>query len=961
VALIVLAPALVLAVLLPAQGQQIHRNAFESNRTSWVKGTADLAVDETAHKMSDEVAHEGHRSEYIQINATQQGTHVNYYYPTSSAPITQDLTASVWVKSDRPGIQLTARVVLPKEADPASLEDRLITSVKGDTYRKVGAWQKLEIGRPVKLAQEQQLLLQNKLKRTVNFQDAYIDQLVLNVFGGLGETNVWIDELEIGPVLDTPKVTGTTAPAGKGAAPATAAGKFVEFNQFLTIDGKRFFPRMIRYTDTPPDKLRSAGFNTIFVDYPWNPKQLKQMADLGLWVVPSLPVTSKDPRFVSAEGMTAEVRSFPEPDSLLFWNLGTALAYEENALVEHSARLLVSADRNHAVGADAWDGLGRYSANVNLLGIHRWPLMTMMELNQYKDWLEMRSRLASPGTFLWTWIQTHLPDSYTQLVYNQPATAAFSEPVGPQPEQIRLLTYLAVGSGFRGLGFWSDRFLAESHQGTDRLLTVFLLNQELEFLEPMLNTSDGTTQWIETSDPNVQAAVLRTQKGILVLPMWLGGASQCVPGQSALGKLTMVVPQVPPSFQCWEVTPGQVSGITPERDPGGLKITVKDFGLTTSVAFTSDLNLIKRFQELCALRRQLAANYTYDLAVQELAKVAKVQEQLERIGQDLTDPELHKKCNVKPGDNILKLPDADALMKDAYSRLKEAKSLYENHRFGDAYKQAQYALRPARILMRAQWDRALIGLDSCIATPYLGSYYTLPRHWEFMKEVLALKPGKNVLVGGDFEAIPGKDGDGWRQSDATLDEVDLQVRYVAELPLPLARRDPKAPAPLPKDPKTPKFATKLTPKEGKQFVVLEVKPKSIAQGLPPPKALERTCLAFSSPPAALTPGSLVQISGWVAIPVKINASAEGVVVMDSSGGDTLAFRQSDPTEKKEKDYYPVDWRKFTLFRRVPANGIVTVTLNLTGMGRAAFDDIQIQPMVPPSSLPIELPKKPDAK
>src|SRR5580700_10701878 len=79
----------------PAVAQQMHRNAFESNHTSWIKGTADAAFEETIHTMSDQVAHEGQRSEYIQVNA-KQGTHIYYYYPTAKAPIAEDLTAGVW-------------------------------------------------------------------------------------------------------------------------------------------------------------------------------------------------------------------------------------------------------------------------------------------------------------------------------------------------------------------------------------------------------------------------------------------------------------------------------------------------------------------------------------------------------------------------------------------------------------------------------------------------------------------------------------------------------------------------------------------------------------------------------------------------------------------------------------------------------------------------------------------------
>src|SRR2546422_805673 len=73
---------------------------------------------------------------------------------------------------------------------------------RGDAYQNVGRWQRLSLGRPIKLAQQQQQLLQAELKRPVDFSDAYLDNLLLNVYGGPGLTEVWIDDLEIGPVAD---------------------------------------------------------------------------------------------------------------------------------------------------------------------------------------------------------------------------------------------------------------------------------------------------------------------------------------------------------------------------------------------------------------------------------------------------------------------------------------------------------------------------------------------------------------------------------------------------------------------------------------------------------------------------------------------------------------------------------------------------------------------------------------
>jgi hypothetical protein len=922
----------------------MHRNGFESNHTSWIKGTADTAFDETIHTMSDQVAHQDQRSEYIQINA-KQGTHVYYYYPTARAPIAEDLTAALWIKSNRSGIQLLARLVLPKEADPGSREDRLVVLLRGDTYKTVGAWKQLEIGRPMKLIKEQQQLMQAQLQRPVNFEGAYIDKLILNVYGGPGVTDVWIDELEIGPVFDTLAPKTSAPPAGvpdKSTEPA--AGKPVGFNgSNLEIDDKRFFFRGMRHTSTAPGSLaalRNAGINTLFVDFPWDNEVLKQAIDLGFWLVPTLPVTGDDARFVSAEGLSREVRNFPYPDNVLFWNLGTALAFEQTGLVDRCAKQIMTADRQHKLAADAWDGLARYSGSVDLLSMHRWPLMTTMELTQYRDWMQGRARLANPGTFLWTWIQTQTPEWYTQLLYNKSSNDNFTAPIGPQPEQVRLLTYLAVGSGARGIGYWSDQFLDRGHQGTDRLLMVALLNQELEFLEPMLTYVEGPPQWIETSDPNVKAAVLRTTKGLLVLPMWLGGSSQFVPGQAAVSKLTLTVPQVPPSCQAWELSPGEVQHIKAERgEQPGMKITIPEFGLATAIAFTSDIKLIQHFQELCYARRQLAAQYTYDLAVEELKKIAVVEAELEKEGHTL--------------------PDAALLMKDAYDRLKTAKALWEGHQFSAAYREAQRALRPARIMMRAQWDKAQRPfdkpgdlpsasklLDSPVASPYGVSFYTLPKHWEFMDEVKQATPAANVLPSGDFEVVPGRTQDGWFPTESTLDDVDMQAKHVSEIAL---KWPATAPATLPKT---------LTPKEGKQCLLLEIKPKA---GQLAPRALERTYLSITSPTVKLPPGSLVRISGWMCIPEAIDASADGALFYDSAGGEPLAIRLASstappppppPAAAPKSHALPPPpaptapaWRQFTLYRRVPASGSLNVTLALTGIGRVAFDDIRVEPLV----------------
>src|SRR5262249_11484035 len=146
--------------------------------------------------------------------------------------------------------------------------------------------------------------------------------------------------------------------------------------------------------------------------------------------------------------------------------------------------------------------------------------------------------------------------------------------------------------------------------------------------------------WMDTSIGEVKAAVLRTEKGVVVLPMWLGKGAQYVPGQSAAVRLSMTVPQVPSGTQAWEVTPGDVHALQIERVIGGTRVTVPEFGLTTAIVFTADNSpsgLLVRFQDHARRTRKLAAQWAHDLAEEEIKKVLQVEADLERSGHILPD------------------------------------------------------------------------------------------------------------------------------------------------------------------------------------------------------------------------------------------------------------------------------------------------------------------------------------
>jgi hypothetical protein len=892
---VALVAGLTLALAAPPATKMINES-FEGREPLWVRGAADATVREAEHNTVTTTAHHLQRSEHILLDI-DKGSYVHYTYDVGRAPITDELQASLYVKANRPGVQLLARVVLPHEPNPERIEEPLTVLIRGDTYTKAGRWEALELRLPSKLVRDQQALLRAAAKgqKDFNIADAYIDRLILNVYSGTGKTEVFIDELVVGPVIapEPAKTTGRDPKAKEtgSTVPRTALPDDVKLDaDRLVVRGDRYFFRMIRHTDTRLDMLRLAGFNTIYFEENAPQKDLEEAAKNDFLVVPSIPLTLSEGE--TAEAWRSNIDRFAASGKVLFWDAGGGgLAAEQLTSVQRLRALLSSIEPQRAVAADVWDGVGNYKYDSDLVGVHRWPLGTGLEFAQYREWLTQRRDLARPKDFLWTWIQTHLPDWYTSLVYDRPGNSpGFDEPIGPQPEQIWLMAHVAVGAGCRGLGFWSDRFLSDSHQGRDRLLMLALLNQELQLLEPMLVRSEPP-RWIPTSKPEVQAAMFRCDRGYLIMPVWMGPGSQYVPGQSAVNNLKITVP-VPRHLEAWEVTPADVHRVdNTEHVVGGQTITLHEFGLTTAIVFTADNGkdglLVYLQKQVDGKMKRDAAQWAFNLADAEFQKVRKVHEQLEEMGH--------------------RLPDGAALMAKAWDSIQKSSEYWEAGKIADSYHEAQRALRPLRILMRAEWDEMLkdpLMKDTVpVGSPYAVSYYTLPRQWKFMGELREGKTGANVLPNGDFEVPPGQAPPAWVSQQVTIDDVTLAAERVAD-----------------------------DPKEGKQCLRLTVKPKD--PNKPLPGALERTFMAIHSPAVRLDPGTLVKVSGWIKIPKAIQASSDGALFYDSAGGEPLAVRLTDVRK----------WQPFTLYRRVPASGTINVTMALTGIGTVYFDDVRIEPL-----------------
>lgn len=909
---------LLLAFVAAAHGQQMIQYGFEGRAPLWQPGPHDAAYKETLHELTDKSIHGGQRSETIQFDA-EPGSYIHYTYDLGRAPVTDDLNVSLWVRANRPGVQLLARVVFPKEWDPNNPGHPLTALLPGDRYQIVQHWQPLTLPTPIKLLRQEQLKLALMLKHEIVTTEAYVDQLVLNVYTGPGETHVWIDDLEAGPAFDAPPPTAPAATSsekggGREMTPArpalnSRADEVRLEGGHLKVGNKRHFLLGIRHTGTPLPVLRNAGFNTIWLDESAPTGLIESAANLGFWIVPLLnaPQVVEQPggkvqgQLVANSALNRNVNRFLREQAVLCWDLGGNLPFEKSRAVMRTAQNINTIDPLRPLAADIRDGFLVYSRAGNqqlMIGAHRWPLLTSLELEDYRKWLMQRRALLPPDSFCWTWIQTHLPDWFLTAAYDH-TTGRFSEPIGPQPEQIRLLSYIALGCGYRGLAYWSDRFLADSHTGRDRLLALARLNQEFRLLEPLLVTVNKEPQWIDAlmpkfpglpdrPNPNVKAAVLKCDKAVLVLPIWMGPGSQYVPPQGHLSQVRLKV-MVPENYTAWVISPGRAPYSYPSKPVlGGRELILHDFNLTSAIVFTADVvgrgSLIPRFQEMQRSMRRDAAQWTYEQAEEEIVKVARIHEELKTMGK--------------------KIHDGDDLLDTARQWLEKSRKHRVDGEFRDAYTDAQLALRAVRILMRQHWDAAMKRLTTPVACPFALSFYTLPRFWQYCDEIAKLHPGKNVLLEGDFEWPPDKKQSDWALEEIpSLDDVQGEAKRVANCP-----------------------------REGKQCLMLKLSSKNPLKAA---MVLERTFLAIHSPAVHLPPGTPVRISAWVLVPEPITGSPDGALLYDSAGGEPMAVRVTEPTFM---------WKQFILYRTVPDSGTIHVSMALTGLGTVFFDDVRIEPM-----------------
>jgi hypothetical protein len=892
-----------------AFGQSAWYEGFEGPDVTWRTASGDVRYRVLGHQRTGG-AHTGQNCEWFRISA-DSGTTLNVAHDIGHPQVIEELLPTVWIRADRPGLWISANVVFPRTIDPRTNKPLATTVIGESRYTDVGRWQQLRLTDIPKLVERQVRALRMQLGPSVDEREAYLDAIMLNIFGGPGVTNVWIDDLDIaghvslngspiGQVVSPfPRVGGlaSTNPAGMPAfgTPAALPRRFdIKLSgSVLTVDGRPTFPRAIEHQGEPLAKLKELGFNAVWLKGLPNQELLEEADRLGLWLIcpPPRPTASLDPE--AAIGPIG-----PAFDRVLLWNLGDDLIPAQLEATRRLADRLRNADRRVArpLICKPQSNLLGYSQvgnnDVTLL-VDRRPLGTTTELKDYGTWVSRQPWVALPGTPMWTTVQTQPNESLRRQI------AALDPNVPPSCvsfEQMRLLTYTAVAAGSRGLVFLSSSPLDAADPATrDRAMALELLNLYLAMLEPWAAAGNYWAM-ADSSVPQVTAMVLRADRGRLLLPIWSAPGAQCVPGQSAANNVSFVAP-VPDESNAYEMTPGGLNRLPDPRQTGGKRVTFEEFSLTSQVLLAHDPAIVNGLMRRAENIGQRAARLERDLAVNKFNVVQAV---MRRLGQP---PSSAKQLGVwtESASSNLQRCDGQLAVKD----------------YAAASLNADRAMRALRMVERFYWDQAVNneatrrdGISAATSPATLG-FDTLPLQ-ERLRTRIRSSRGPNMLPGGNFDDPNILLQAGWQNIPNISQGNDpdgnplLQTR--AEL-VPSAAHSGAMGLQLTATPTTPET---------------------------PPLMIEAPPVRFISPKVPAQLGQLVCVHGWVKVPKAITGSVDGLMIYDNQGGEALAERIGQTA----------DWRQFVLYRIVTEPGGVNVTFALTGLGAAWIDDVGIEVLEP---------------
>jgi len=839
-----------------------------------MNGRSDLVFDQ---RSSSEQYHSPPASEQFYFpNGNRADCQI--LHEVQAASVIRDLNASVWIRSNRVGLRLQLRVVLPRTSPPnAGGPVRVLVS--GPAYTNVNQWQNLSFDdrdlNITRLVEEEVWRLRSLTRQPVDGGGAYVDTMILNVAPGAGPGTVWLDDPQL-----TGHVIARAAWDEREFAEADEAVQLAEFETpfdkqpslvtcsgtVLEVHGQPFFVRSIQFNGEPLDFLQSLGFNTIELSEPPTDQQLAEARSLRLWLIAPPPAS------VGLQPIG------PDYDCVLAWNVARDATAADLPNIESLAREIRHSDcraERPLVACVAADD-SQLARRVDILAIGHSVFGGGCPTSEYAQFLATRARAIRREMPIWATIPSEVPAALEDQIL---ALGARLPPLPLDHEQCCFAAYEAIAGGARGIRFLSRNRLDAGDPATRlRAVTLRWLNQQLAVLEESA-ASGAVISDLGAASAAHRVTVLKTPRARLVLIQRPTGLESFSGGGIPLATVSLASSLVPAGDRVYAVDDGRLTLVPPARGTTQAEIRVDDCAASTALIVTQDPALISRLAGNVGFTGpQLGVQAHWELVQQWTAFLQLVDRELGRVNRSSAD--------------------ASRALSEVIDDMRAATTALNGGT------DARAALRSAdlhlAVARREILTAAREGLTHTASNPLVHHVAAVPLHWQIVQASTQSAWQANALAGGDFEDLEWLTSNGWLNHRSHESWVDTQV----ELSGAAARA-------------------------GRRGLLLAAHARG---GDAQSTVVETPPLRITSGPIAVRAGQLINIHGWVRIDQPLEGNASGLVVSDSLAGPDLAVRIRATR----------GWEEFNLYRAARNDGPLTVSFALDGLGQAMIDEVTVR-------------------
>jgi hypothetical protein len=816
--------------------------------------------------------------------------------PIAKYAVLDELEIRLWVKASHAGVQLAARVTMPRSVDQEGRP--AVATVRAAVYDRPGHWQQLVLTNVPRLLADEVRLLRMTADDQIDPREGYVDSIALVVPGEPGGVEVFIDELEVDGI-PPPEASGvqlasfpSNAMSARDPRPATQSDAERDFEtaprpsaeqtavrlhgSVLTVEGRPFMPRAIEWQNEPFQFLAERGFNTIYLSSPPTADQVAEAKRHSLWLVCSPP----RPDAITRAGLGQM------GDRVIAWHLADNAVEADPEYGRNWAEMVRQHDeggsRPIVMTPQADRDVARNTSDI-ALACH--PRAAWMPPAHYDEWLESLLRSGTPDRPLWAKVPTQLGDQVSRQAAVLAGTLA-SPPVVDADQPLGLVE-IACTRGCRGILFGSSsRLDEETPQARRRAATLELTNRRLQLIEPWI-AGGKISGRVTSTDAAWTAIVLQVDHARLVVPITPRPAAREVTstpaGAGDDGEVVFVVPGVPETSQFFWLSPAAFWPLRGNRIAGGTQITFPT-AREGMLLITEDPLVIHSFRQRIARAGPEIVRLAQDLAQQRAKFIEEAERNLAQLG--------YHTGSVAPDVQV------------GLAQLRQSHSLLSARQIEAAYNAAIAANRS--FLRVAAVQRAAIPSPvNFVVNPLGFSSDQRLEYGKFIRQLGGLRSGENRLYGGDFEDLDQMTQFGWAHVSRNVLGIESSAKLSA-----------------------------AEPKHGGHCLELSARATSAEAAA---VVISGAPVWIDSPPIPVAEGQIVEITGWVRIDEPIVESIDGLQIVDSLGGpeSTLAVRQTS------------GWEPFQLIRGVPESTELRLTFALSGFGTARIDGVMVRALEPP--------------